>query len=415
MIRRARDLESICRSGLCIGCGLCESVAGSGKVEMRLVAPGFLRPRQKAGIAPAVMERILEVCPGVRIDGGGSERTALEDPVFGPGVSVWRGRAADDAVQFRAAAGGALTALGMYLLDSGRADFVLHVGAAKEAPMQSARKLSFSAGEVLEGAASRYGPAAPLVDVCELLARGQRFAFIGKPCDVAALRNLARHDPRARELVRCTLSISCAGVPRQRSSHDFLARHGMREGDLAAMRYRGQGWPGPTWARTRDGREAQESYLDMWFPYEQKWKTQFRCKICPDHTGELADVTSADDWPGGAPEEGDQPVGRCLVVARTRTGDELVRAAIEAGHLLAEPAPEKMRGMYDTQGHQVRKKRGILARLAAMWLYGAPLPRYRRIRVLRAAAGAHPMFHLRNLRGAWRRLRAGQHREAMPR
>ena len=413
MIRRARDLESICRSGLCIGCGLCESVAGHDKVEMQLVAPGFLRPKQKARLEPEVVEKILDVCPGVHIDGGTAERTVFDDPVFGPGVSVWRGRAADDGVQFRAAAGGALTALGMYLLDSGKVDFVLHVGAAKEAPMQSERKLSFSAGEVLDGTASRYGPAAPLVDVTALLARGQRFAFIGKPCDVAALRNLARHDPRVGALVPCTLSISCAGVPKQQSSHDFLARHGMREDELETLRYRGHGWPGPTWARSRDGREAQESYLDMWFPYDRKWKTQFRCKICPDHTGEFADITSADDWPGGAPE-GDERIGRSLVVARTRVGDALVREAVQAGYLLAEPAPEKMRAMHDTQGHQVRKKQGILARLVAMWLARTPLPRYRRVRVLRAAATAHPLFHLRNLLGARRRLREGQHRENMP-
>ena len=413
VIRRARDLETICRSGLCIGCGLCESVAGRDAVEMRLVSPGFLRPKQKAPIPPETMAKILKTCPGVVIDGDAAEDTALEDPVFGPGVSVWRGRAADDEVQFRAAAGGALTALGMYLLDHGKVDFVLHVGAARDAPMQTERKLSFSAGEVLDGTASRYGPAAPLVDVTSLLARGQRFAFIGKPCDVAALRNLARQDPRVDELVPYTLTISCAGVPKQQSSHEFLARHGLHEGELETMRYRGHGWPGPTWARARDGREAQESYLDMWFPYERKWKTQFRCKICPDHTGELADITSVDDWPGGAPE-GDERVGRCLVVARTRAGDALFREAVKAGYLLAEPAPEGMQGMHDTQGHQVRKKQGILARLLAMWLERTPLPRYRKIRVLRAALTVHPMFHLRNLQGARRRLREGQHREEVP-
>ena len=102
------------------------------------------------------------------------------------------------------------------------------------------------------------------------------------------------------------------------------------------------------------------------------------------------------------------------MVARTRAGDALFREALEAGYMIAEPAAEGMRGMHDTQGHQVRKKQGILARLVAMFLAGVPLPRYRRVRVLRAAATAHPMFHLRNLLGARRRLREGQHREEVP-
>ena len=176
---------------------------------------------------------------------------------------------------------------------------------------------------------------------------------------------------------------------------------------------REHGWPGPTHARTLDGREAEESYLAMWYPYQQKWKTQFRCKICPDPTGEVADVTSVDDWPGGLPER-DEPIGRSLVVARTPAGDALVRRALEAGYLSLEPAPERMRGLYDTQLHQVHKKQGILARLLALWLSSAPLPRYRRLRLWRAALTTHPLFHLRNFLGMRRRLRENQQREAIP-
>ena len=414
MIKRAKTLEAICESGLCIGCGLCQSVAGVDKVEMAMVESGFLRPKVKSALAPQVMDEILEVCPGVSIDGAMPEEAPVDDSAFGPGVSFWRGRAADDEVQFRGAAGGALTGLGMYLVDCGKVDFVLHVVASKTAPMRTERKLSFDSAQVLEGTASRYGPAAPLVDVTELLQRGQRFAFIGKPCDVAAIKNLARRDPRVRDLVPYTLTLSCAGVPKLESSFNFLERHGMQESELERFSYRGNGWPGPTTASTRDGREAQESYLEMWFPYQDKWKAQFRCKICPDHTGELADITSVDDWPKGFPER-DEPIGSSYVVARTRAGDDLMREAIAAGYLKMETAPEGMRGLHDSQPHQVTKKRGILARLLAMWLAGLPLPRYRRIRVLRAALGHHPMFHLRNFLGARRRLREGQHREPVPR
>ena len=380
---------------------------------MTMVEPGYLRPKTKKDLPPDVMESILDICPGVSIDGACVEDTPLHDSVMGPGVSVWRGRASRDEVQFRAAAGGALTALGMYLVDSGEVSFVLHVTAAKDAPMLTERKLSFDAGAVLDGAASRYGPAAPLVDVTDLLQRGEPFAFIGKPCDVAAVRNLARHDTRAAELVKYTLTLSCAGVPALGSSNHFLERHAMDVGELSEFRYRGHGWPGPTYAQTTDGREAQESYLEMWYPYNQKWKTQFRCKICPDATGELADITSVDDWPTGFPET-EERLGRSLVVARTTAGDQLMRKAIAAGYLEMEPAPEKMQGLHQTQPHQVNKKRGILARLIAMWLTGLHVPRFRNMRVLASAMTTHPLFHFRNLVGLRARVRLQQHRERVP-
>ena len=413
MIKRARDLNEICTAGLCVGCGICESLAGSQRVEMTMVEPGFLRPKTKQEIPTDVMSTIVDVCPGVSIDGDCVESTPLHDPVMGPGVSVWRGRAVQDEVQFRAAAGGVLTALGMYLVDSRKVDFVLHVTAARNAPMLTERKLSFDAGEVLAGAASRYGPAAPLIDVCQLLERGEKFAFIGKPCDVAAVRNLARHDARARDLIKYTLTLSCAGVPALSASQQFLERHEIAEQDLAEFRYRGHGWPGPTFARTSDGRQAEESYLEMWYPYQHKWKTQFRCKICIDATGELADITSVDDWPTGFPEN-DEPIGRSLVIARTAAGDELVRDAMAAGYLQMQPAPEQMRGLYQTQPHQVNKKRGILARLFALWFTGLPLPRFRNMRVLASAMTIHPLFHLRNFRGMRNRVRQGQHGEQAP-
>ena len=359
------------------------------------------------------MRTILDVCPGVSIDGACVEDTQLSDPVMGPGVSVWRGHASVDEVQYRAAAGGALTALGMYLLDSGEVSFVLHVTAAKEAPILSVRKLSFDAGAVLEGAASRYGPVSPLVDVSQLLDRNQPFAFIGKPCDVAAIRNLARHDHRVTSLVKYTLTLSCAGVPALGFSNQFLERHSMSASKLSEFRYRGHGWPGATYARTIDGREAEESYLQMWYPYNEKWKTQFRCKICPDATGELADITSVDDWPTGFPEK-DEPVGRSLVVARTQAAATLMRKAIEAGYLEMTPAAERMQGLSQTQPHQVNKKRGILARLIAMWLSGLPIPRFRNMRILTAALTTHPLFHLRNFRGLRSRVRHHQHRENIP-
>lgn len=413
VFRRAHDLNQICAAGLCIGCGICQSLAGKERVEMVMVEPGYLRPRTKQPIPAEIMESILDICPGVSLDGSCVEKTPFHDSVMGPGVSAWRGRATTEEVQFRAAAGGALTALGMYLLDSGEVKFVLHVTASKNKPMLTERKLSFDAGAVLDGTGSRYGPAAPLVDVTELLERGEPFAFIGKPCDVGAIRNLARHDKRAAKLVKYTLTLSCAGVPALGFSSQFLERHSIAEHDLSEFRYRGHGWPGPTYAKTIDGREAEESYLQMWYPYNEKWKTQFRCKICPDATGELADITSVDDWPTGFPEK-DERVGRSLVVARTAAGDRLMRSAIEAGYLEMEPALEKMRGLHQTQPHQVNKKRGILARLIAMWLSGLCLPRFRNMRVLASALTTHPLFHYRNFAGLRNRVRRQQHRERVP-
>ena len=407
---QAMTLEDIVRAGLCAGCGICESLAGKDRVEMVNVDPGRVRPKVKVPLDSATEARIAAVCPGAHVDGRmryDGPYPGTVDPVVGPTIACYLGHATDEEVRFKAAAGGGLTTLGRYLLETGEVEFVLHVTASREAPMRSHHHVSFDRAAMLVGSGSRYGPVAPLVDVMATLDRGQRFAFIGKPCDVNAMRNLARIDPRVDALVPYMLTISCGGLIDYDCIHAFLARHELAEKDLAEFRYRGHGWPGDHYARAHDGREAREWYAEI--VYEHHYSSQFRCKLCPDHTGEQADVSVMDPWPTGQPL-GEAP-GECLFQTRTEKGDALVQAAARDRYLDIEPSDVAF--MRQTQPHQVIKKRGILARLLAMRLAGEPMPRFRNIRLGRAALGIHPLFHWRNFLGARRRIRTGGSHEEM--
>jgi coenzyme F420 hydrogenase subunit beta len=79
-------------------------------------------------------------------------------------------------------------------------DFILHATESETDPSFGARHVSRTRDDLLRGAGSRYGPTATLIDIDHWLARAEeadeRFAFVGTPCDVSALRNLATRDPR---------------------------------------------------------------------------------------------------------------------------------------------------------------------------------------------------------------------------
>src|SRR6202008_604157 len=112
------------------------------------------------------------------------------------------GYAREPLVRHRGSSGGVLTALGPFFPASGRVNFLLHAGASKAAARRTERRLSFDAASVLDGAGSRYGPAALLVDFSQILERAEPFALIAKPCDVNAVRSLARVDPRVDRHMR---------------------------------------------------------------------------------------------------------------------------------------------------------------------------------------------------------------------
>ena len=139
---------------------------------------------------------------------------------------------------------------------------------------------------------------------------------------------------------------------------------------------------------------------------------QFRCKICPDAIGELADVACPDGWimRDGKPIHEEAP-GENIFVARTEKGEALVREAAAAGAIeLAPIAYDEFASMHDD--HRPRKIEGP-ARTVALRLSGEPYPKFRRFRRLRMVWMNGFWGNLEALVGGLRRVREGRHLEPL--
>jgi len=408
------SLQDIVTGGLCIGCGLCESIAGKDAVEMVMTPEGRERPLVKRTPDASDLALINAVCPGLTVTGPAPGNTADGhgfDEMWGPVGTMVRGHAGDPDIRFRAAAGGGLTGLATFLLQSGRVERIAHVTADPGHPMRSRATVSTTAAEVLAASGSRYGPAAPLVDFMALLEAGKPFAFVGKPCDVDAIRALEAHDPRVAELCRVKLALVCGGASELTKSSALLDRHGVSEDEVTLFRYRGYGNPGPTRIETRDGRAFQYTYNEMWDD-EGTWQLQFRCKICPDPIGEHADIAVLDCWPGGGPTGED--AGFNAFVTRTAVGDAVLHDAVEAGAIVVSN-PVTVRDLDDFQPHQVRKKRALKWRLQAMRESGVLTPRFEQLRIESFAAPENDEVAIRNRAGMKDRIAQGKTSEPQAR
>ncbi len=410
-------LYAIAEQGLCTGCGLCQAVAGVDRIQVTKTTTGYERPVVVGELDHATVDKIYDTCPGTRIEGLPAhlvDHNTLMDDVWGPWRRIVRAWASDPEVRFEGSTGGVLTALASYLLESGRVDFVLHVKTSTSEPSFGERHLSFSHADVMVGAGSRYGPAAPLLDVDQVLAQGKPFAFIGKPCDIAALRNLARHDPRVDELVTYWLTPVCGGYMPPPFLADFLGRNGIEPQEVTGLRYRGRGCPGPTRVETRD-RVREWHYIDFWGEDESQWSLPFRCKICPDGIGEAADVAASDTWVGGSPTRAGsaKDPGTNGVIARTAAGLELLEAAERDGALTIEydVTPDEM-SLY--QPHQMRKKYAAWPRHLGLGDEGRIVPATERLRI-RELAEQLPTRHADHQRqGTRERVRKGKADEPPP-
>jgi coenzyme F420 hydrogenase subunit beta len=398
---QVQSVESVVQTGLCTGCGLCVAVMPEHALQMQYSTDGFLRPLTQTQCAKKTGSPNLDdYCPAIRIahDANSDNYNAL----WGPLIKVRTGHSTDQEIRKNGSSGGVITAIAAYLLANKRVDFVAQIAVSKDDPLRNELQTSVSRQDVMRAAGSRYSPSAPLAQLRELLARGQRFAFVGKPCDVAALRNYAKHDARVDALIPYMLSFMCAGIPSLNGTHQLLAKMGVDAKQLASFRYRGDGWPGKARAVTHDGKVFETDYNSSWGTVLNR-HLQFRCKICPDGTGEFADIVCADAWygKGGYPDFTERE-GRSLILSRTGKGDALVAEMMAMGALSAEPLP--VADIALMQPYQANRKRLTISRLAALYLGFRKAPQFTGLHLWECAKQIGILAHLRSMLGTLRRL-----------
>lgn len=394
-MRANRDLladavDAVVRNDNCTGCGVCALV--SDRITMGLSADGFMRPTvaPRGGDDDAAQARTFQAsCPGVRLRAPDSEGSTHW--LFGRVVAAWEGHAVDDSVRRAGSSGGVLTALTAFLVDVGEAAVV--TGAAQDAsrPKRTVPVTITSREEALAAAGSRYAP----VSVPSAWNGG---GMVGKPCEVAGLRQFldatSAEDP-------ILLSFFCAGTPSQHATDGLVQKLGGDPEQLTSLRYRGDGWPG-RFVFTGAASGSQD-YNESWGHHLGR-QLQSRCKICPDGTGEHADIAVGDFW--ATDERGfptfDEGEGSSVVIARTRRGAALIERAVAAKVLAL--APIDLDDVARVQPLQSERRAVQLGRSLGRLLAGFRVPRFRGYGAL-VLALKNPQRNIRAARGTWSRAR----------
>lgn len=409
-----RDIRTISASQLCSGCGACAGVAPH-RYHMVDVSAVGRRPRlvDAAGGGcggtkePDQAERAaLAACPGAGLRhtfdeaDPGLDRSLRRS--WGPVFEVWEGHAADPAIRRAGSSGGAATALALWALERGGMHGVLHTAADADRPYLNRTVLSRTREELAGATGSRYAPASP----CEGLPRVKEApgpcVFIGKPCDAAGAQMARRNDPALDEKLGLVIAFFCAGTPSTQATLDLMREVGVEDpSTVTSLRYRGNGWPGEwtvRWRAEGEEREARLSYAESW-DFLQRSR-QWRCYICPDHTGELADIAVGDPW--YRPVEPGEP-GSSLLIARTRRGVEMLRRAAEDGYVTLTARDSTL--LPRSQPNLLRTRGRLWGQLLSLRLAGEPTPRYKGFPTFHRFVRLAPRAIAQSLLGTVRRYR----------
>ncbi|MFI6761403.1 Coenzyme F420 hydrogenase/dehydrogenase, beta subunit C-terminal domain [Micromonospora sp. NPDC050417] len=383
---RPQTVHDVAAHKLCTGCGVCAYLAPD---EIRMVdvldqgrRPIPITPVGRSSGSGAAAA--LACCPGVKLEHQASAPAPGEIPelraAWGPVRKIWEGYAADPKIRFAGSSGGVATALAAYCLEQEEMAGTLHIGARADVPYLNETRLSRSREELLAAAGSRYAPASPADRLDLVESADAPCVFIGKPCDVAAVRMAREVRPALDARVGLTIAVFCAGTPSTAGTLEMMRQLGVTDPDRAeSVHYRGNGWPGLARTRTVDdppGELRTLTYEQSWGDILQKHR-QWRCYLCADHTGEFADVAVGDPW---YRPTGDDP-GRSLVLARTERGVRLVEAAIAAGALVLEPVAAEI--LPASQPNLLRARGAVWGRMSTLRAAGLMTPRLRRLPMAR--------------------------------
>ncbi len=353
-------IAKIDQNQLCLGCGLCETVCGKESVEMKLGTDGFFHPHIKSINAKG--EKIIDqICPGKNVV---SERKLGKDErIWGHIEALWEGFSTDNEVRTKGSSGGIVSGLAIYLLETKKVDAIMQVGGVPDNYENNYLKLSKTRQDVLSNSSSRYAPALVFDDFIGILDRSnETYGFVGKPCDIAALQNFLSVYPQYKHRIKVTMAIVCAGMP------SFTGTKKLIEGFKAELPvkdlvYRGNGWPGYFSFEDKTGAVYRTSYNDSWGKVLNR-HLRFRCKVCPDGIGMLADIAVGDAWEtvDGYPDFAEKE-GISLIIARSEIGKGLLSEAMGSQAITCQPLPmEKLKIM---QPYQFLRRNNVGIRMLA--------------------------------------------------
>lgn len=381
-------IEKVISNGNCIGCGAC-AFAYPDHAGMQLTQEGHWQALLKTNDISPPLDRAGKVlCP---MSGETLNETEIAADLYPDAAVDHRiGRYLRNVVghvevgDYRAkgGSGGLVTWLLAKLLESDEIDAVIHVipnGSEGDEPLFS-YSVSNSVKEVIRGSKSRYYPV-EMSEVFALLANdNKRFAVVGLPCFLKALRLLenAGNIPLGR--VRHTIGLVC-GHLKSRFFGDYLAwQKNIMPGQLADIDFRyklpDRSASNYGFAVRRKGTAASEVY-PMRSAKGRDWgEGLFKnpaCEFCDDVLAECADIAVGDAW---LPNYVEDWQGTNVAVIRSAALNAIIAKAEEDGLLSLENASVEQ--IAESQAAGLRHRRqGLMHRLARRKNAGQWMPKKR--------------------------------------
>ena len=304
--------SDITGSGFCIGCGSCVARSARPDVHMQLDRYGQMKPTGPKTWLRGRDEEFARICPFSPV-ARDEDKLAAEyfshaknrDSFLGRYEAAFVGHVEEGGFRSSGSSGGMVTWVAAELLRLGLVDGVAHVKASDD-PQSEGRLFHYSLSRNLQdlqaGAKSRYYPV-ELSGVLQLIREAPgRYAVVGIPCFIKAVRLACADDPILKERIPFTLGLFCGHMKSARMAESFAWQMGQDIGKVKRLDYRKKAHDRPAnWYRAELTLENGETCAqDWWHLVDGDWGAGFfqnsACNFCDDIVAETADIAFGDAW-----------------------------------------------------------------------------------------------------------------------
>lgn len=331
----------IISSGLCIGCGACATMPG---VRMEFDCYGQIKPRAEKGWIDRPNKSFSKICPFSPAAQNEDELAAMHYPsaasqsdLLGRYESAYVGFVAESNFRENGSSGGLVTWVAAELMRQGLVDGVAHVVPNKSCSGPLFHyAISRDIHALRRGAKSRYYPV-ELSGVLDIIRETPgRYAVVGIPCFIKAVRLSCAEDPILKERIAVTIGLFCGHMKSARLTESFALQMGVDLGEVERLDYRAKHPDRPAnWYRAeftmRDGTTRGQ---DWWHLVDGDWGAGFfqysACNFCDDVVAETADISLGDAWLEPYSLDGR---GTSAVIARAPALARLIEEANASGRL----------------------------------------------------------------------------------
>ena len=266
---------------------------------------------------------------------------ATYNPELGYFRCAYAGYVSEGEYRTKGSSGGMMTWILVSLFQQKLIDGVIHIH--KRIPTNNDSrifhyKLSVTKDEIISGAKTRYYPI-EISDVVQLIReRSGKFAFVGLPCFIKAIRLISLNDELIRDRIRFCVGMICGHLKSARFGELFAWQSGIKPSSIKSIDFRTKldGYRanqyGVTVYGTEDGNEVIKRTPSISKLYGTNWGHGFfkykACDYCDDVVAETADVTIGDAW---LPKYLDDSKGTNIIIVRHPLIQEIIESGEKSG------------------------------------------------------------------------------------